>query len=106
MRNLHKLTTMLFVSGIANIVLLSLLIYWIIRDRPPTPYYELKPAAKREQQPPLAIDLTKAQVLRYFKTLSREQLLSKLTHTQMVEDGYAQRDLALACLVHDHFFDL
>lgn len=106
MNKIHRLTKYLFISMACNVLLLSLFIYWVIRDRPPIPYYELKPAEKLEQQVPLAIDMSNVHLLRQFRTLSKEQLLAKLTNAQLVEDGYSQRDLALACLIHCQYFDL
>jgi LysM repeat protein len=104
--NVKKVFKILILSVAFNIALLSMLIYCLIRDRPPIAYYELKPAEKKEQQIPLASDLSNAQLLHHFKILSKDQLFSKLNDNQMVENGYSQRDLALACLVQDHFFDL
>lgn len=103
---MRQLTKALFFSGACNIVLLCLLLYWIIRDRPPAPYYELKPAEKKEQQAPLAIDRSNAEVLRLFRPLPKDQLAAKLNNAQLVENGYTQRDLALACLIQFHHFDL
>lgn len=103
---IRSLTRWLFVSGSLNIFLLVFTIYWIIRERPPAPYYELKPANKKEQQAPLAIDRSNAEVLRSLRGLPLEQLVAKLGDTQLVENGYTQRDLALACMVSLQHFDL
>jgi LysM repeat protein len=103
---IKKLTKALFFSGALNIVLISVFFYWLIRERPPTPYFELKPANIEEQQIPFAVDESSADVIRYFKTLTLEQLVAKLTNAELVESGYRTKDLALACLVTFHHFDL
>ncbi len=103
---LLKLTKALFISGALNIFCVSFIVYLIFMDRPPTPYYELKPADKKDEQVPLALNQSNAELLRHFRALSREQLMLKLSDAQWVENGYSQRDLALACLVQFHYFDL
>lgn len=103
---IRKLTQCLFVSGALNIVLASFFFYWIFQERPPTPYFELKPANINEQQVPVAMDHSNGEVIRYFKTLSLHALLSKLSHAEFVDNGYTIRDLALATLVTFHHFDL
>jgi len=105
MRNMRKMTGALIVSGTLNIILAGGLFYWVIKERPPTPYYELKPANKQEQQSPLAIDHSNNEVIRYFKKMPMEWLIGRLKNTQLVENGYTQRDLALASLVAFHHFD-
>jgi hypothetical protein len=103
---IRRLTLALFFSGAANILFAALMFYWAIRDRPPTPYCELKPAETIEQQAPLAIDRTNADLIRSFRSFPMEQLVARLTNTQLVENGYTQRDLALGSLVAFHHFDL
>jgi len=103
---MRKLTQALFISGVLNIVLASLFFYWVVKERPPTPYFESKPAGKEDQQAPVAIDQSNAEMIRQFKELPMDQLISKLASKDLVENGYAQRDLALACLVTFHHFDL
>jgi LysM repeat protein len=103
---IKKLTKGLFLSGALNIILISVFFYWMIRERPPTPYFELKPANIEEQQAPFAVDESSSDVIRYFKTLTLEQLVAKLSNSELVESGYRTKDLALACLVTFHHFDL
>lgn len=106
MDRVRRLTQALFVSGGLNIVLLTLFFYWLIKETPPRPYFELKPADKEEQHPPLAIDRSNAAIIVGNKRLPMEQLIAKLTDRQLVENGYTQRDLALASLVTFYHFDL
>jgi LysM repeat protein len=104
--HIRKLTIALIISGALNIALAGLFFYWIIKERPPTPYYELKPAATQEQQGSLATDKNSAELIEEFKQISFESLLNALTNSQHVENGYTQRDIALASLVAFHHFDL
>lgn len=105
-RYIRKLTAFLLISGMLNIVFVVLIFYWAISENPPTPYFELKPANKQEQQAPLAIDHSDSEVIRYFRRMPLQWLISRLNNTQLVENGYTQRDLALASLVSFHYFDL
>lgn len=103
---IRRLTALLVISGSLNIILIAVMFYWNIRERPPTPYFELKPAAASEEQIPLAVDHSDSEVIRYFRRMPIEWLVSRLNNTQLVENGYTQRDLALASLVAFYHFDL
>jgi LysM repeat protein len=103
---IRKLTVLLVVSGTLNIVLAFFIFYGFIKETPPTPYFELKPANRQEQQPPLALDHTDSEIIRYFRRMPLEWLISRLNNAGLVENGYTQRDLALASLVAFHYFDL
>ncbi|HRD55326.1 MAG TPA: hypothetical protein PLC42_02910, partial [Parachlamydiaceae bacterium] len=105
-QNTRKLTGWLFISGALNILFASFFFYWMTKERPPIPYFELKPASAKEQQPPFAIDHSNREIIRYFKTLSQEQLIAKLSNAEFVDSGYTIRDLSLACLVTFHHFDI
>lgn len=102
----RRITKALFISGALNIFLLAVFFYWLVREVPPQPYCTLKPAELQEQQTPLAINHGNAEVIRHFRTLSLEQLVAKLADTQLVENGYTHRDLALSALMAFHHFDL
>lgn len=104
--SIRKLTAALLVSGSFNVILVAFILYWGLRERPPTPYCELKPASQSEEQTPLAIDHSNSEVVRYFRKMPMEWLVNRLGSTQLVENGYTQRDLALACLVAFYHFDL
>lgn len=105
-KKLRKIILWLFISGILNISLGVLFFYYVIKDRPPTPYFELRPATKESQEKPLAIDQGNQDVIRYFQKMPKEWLVARLSNDQQVENGYTQRDLALASLVAFHYFDL
>ena len=96
----------LLISGALNIGVLSLLLYWVLPERPPTPYCELKPASYEQQQMPLADHRGCTELLAQLSQLSFNQLVNRLSNTQLIEDGYAERDLALACLTAFHHFDI
>lgn len=106
LEQVRRLTIALIISGAGNVTLLAFLVYWTLHERPPIPYFELKPANYQEQQSPLAIDHSNSEVIRYFKKMPLEWLIARLKNTQLVENGYTQRDLALASLTAFHHFDL
>ncbi len=106
LKYIRGLILCLTTSGILNIVLLASLFYWLAKDTPPSPYFEQKPAVKKEQQVPLAIDNGNRELIHYFRSLSFHQLANKLSNNQLIENGYTLRDIALASLVAFHHFDL
>ena len=106
LQNLRQLRLFLLISGFLNLILLTGAFYWVFKDRPPVPYVHLKPAEISQQQSPLADERSNSEVLNALKAMPLEQLLAKLNDPQLVENGYTQRDLALAVLVTFHHFDL
>ncbi|KIA78309.1 hypothetical protein DB43_EI00540 [Parachlamydia acanthamoebae] len=106
LNQIRRLSQALIVSFALNIGLTALFVYWFVKERPPTPYCELKPADLRSEQPPLAMDKSNGELIRHFQKMSLQQLLTKLGNNQLVENGYTQRDLAVASLVTFHHFDL
>ncbi len=105
-KRMQRLTQLLFISGTLNIILLGGLIQNFLREKPPIPYFESKPALSNQQQRPFASHLNNAQLIYYYRQLSQEQLIAKLSEKQLSENGYAKKDMALACLVAFHYFDL
>lgn len=103
---MRKLTMALMISVALNIILLMVFFYWTIKETIPTPYFELRPANKEEQQLPLAMDHSNSDVIRYLRILPMERLIARLNQTQLIENGYTLRDLTLACLIDVHHFDL
>lgn len=106
MQKIRFLSKALLVSGALNIVVLLLLLYWVLRERPPTPYCELKPATHEWQQASLSDQKKWSEILTDLSQLSFPQLVGKLSNKQIIEDGYAERDLALALLGAVHHFDI
>lgn len=101
----NPLIRALIISGALNVSLLACFAYSWFRERPPIPYYVLKPA--EETQNVLATnEQSNSKVIADFKKMSLEQLTSKLNNNQLIENGYTQRDLALGCLVTFHHFNL
>ena len=96
--SVRKLTISLMLSGTLNVILLGLFFYYTLGERPPTPYCELRPATYQEQLSPLAIDHSNNEVIRYFRKMPFQWLVARLSNTQLVEDGYTQRDLALTTI--------
>jgi hypothetical protein len=106
LRRVRQLSHALMISGVINIGVLALLIYWMMHERPPTPYCELKPATYEQQQIPLADLRNATELLNQLSQLPFTELAGRLQNRQVVENGYAERDLALACLVAFHHFDM
>lgn len=103
---IRRLTTFLIISGALNISLLAIFFYWLVKDTTPTPYFELKPANKREQEVPIAVEHSNSDVIRYLRKMPKEQLIARLNSSQLVENGYTLRDLALASLIDFQHFDI
>jgi hypothetical protein len=106
LQKIRRLNQALVISGAINIAVLGLLSYWIVRERPPSPYFELKPATEEQQALPLADHRGYSEVIQSLYQLPFEQLVAHLEHSQLVESGYAERDLALAALISFHHFDI
>lgn len=103
---IKKLIIALIASVAVNIVFFVLIFYWSVKERPPIPYCELKPISSLEQKSSATIDYSNAETIRYFKKMPFEWLVARLKDNQLLENGYTQRDLALACLVTFYDFDL
>jgi LysM repeat protein len=101
----HSLIKALFISGGINILLLTITIYSYFTDRPTVPTLEQKPASEISLESPIAVDKSCHEVIRYFKSLTYEQLVANLKDSRLVENGYTQRDLALAVLISCHHYD-
>lgn len=101
-----KLTRALYISGSINILLVAFLFYWVWREQPPAPYFENKPATRQETQKPFALSKSNGQILRQMRQMTFDQLVDKLKNSDLVDNGYSQRDLALATLVGIYEFDL
>lgn len=106
-KHTKRLIGALAVSGFLNILLLTSMSYWIFKERSPALYCEQKPCIKpKSEAPPLAADESTSQWIRKLQALPYDQLLKKLKSTTLVENGFSERDLALACLIAFHHFDL
>lgn len=96
----------LAISGFLNIILLTSIFYSQMKERPPALYCEQKPALKLSKQPPLSADESSSHLILRLQALPYEQLIGKLKSLAPLENGHTERDLALACLVACHYFDL
>lgn len=102
---IRSLTIALFISAALNLVLVAYMIFWALTDRPPMPYFEavnVSPAKEMRQ----ATNPTNALVVRSYNALPYEQLILKLQKKGLVEDGFSERDLALAVLATYYDFDI
>ena len=103
---IRKLTGFLALSVTLNMILAGSIFYLIFGEGRPVPYLELKPAKENEYGEPLAADRTDSEVIRYFRRMPLQWLILRLNNAKLVENGYTQRDLALAALAAFHDFDL
>lgn len=93
---------LLILSGALNIALVTIFVYSHLKSKEERGSYAWRPVEQaREPILPSNSDCCR----RYLK-LSFQELAEKLSSTVLVEDGYAERDLALAVLVAVHDFDL
>ena len=77
------LTQLLIWSGAINIGLLSSLVYLVLRDRPETISFDLRPVATTK-----VIQATNQDILSQFSTLSWAELVAQLENVDLVEEGY------------------
>jgi LysM repeat protein len=104
-RYIKRLLAALAISGFANIVIVSIWVYSAFKDPSPTHYHERRPVPNNNS-PLTLVDQSNGAVLRKFRSLSTHQLNMRLYSRKLLENGYTERDLALACLVTLHHFDL
>lgn len=102
LNQIRNLSVALFISGSFNIILIAFCFFWVLRERPPTPYFEQKPLVQKTTftMP------SSAELLKRYKGKTYEQLLPLLSKKGLVEDGLRERDLVLGVLITYHDFDL
>jgi LysM repeat protein len=103
LNQLRAITYALVISGALNVGLIATLAYRSAQSGRNT---EMTPVAFDQQAAPLADQRSNPEVLAHFRAMTFKQLVEKISSQQPVEDGYAERDLALACLVTFHDFNL
>ena len=101
MRRAKTLTQALIISGTINIGLIGTFVYFVLKDKNAAISVEPRILPKDP-----SIYITNEQVLRSYCTLPFSELLLKLENKDLVEEGFAKRDLALACLVAFHHFNI
>src|ERR1700687_5898493 len=97
------LTQALIVSGTLNIGLLATFIYFVLREKEETVFFDMNAPIQPAAAQPV---LSNEQLLRSYSLLSFQELLLRLDHRELAEEGYTKRDLALACLVAFHHFHI
>lgn len=99
-RKFRVITLSLIFSGALNIGLIAAFIALLIQDRERS--YSVTALRNVEQ----AEEMTNRSLLASYGHLTFRELSSLLTNTDLVEDGFAKRDLALAALVSFHDFNI
>jgi hypothetical protein len=101
MQRARFLTQALIISGTLNIGLIATFIYFTLKEKQSVVSFEAKiPKDPHNHQ------FTNEQILRTYSQASFQDLLLRLENKDLVEEGYLKRDLALACLVAFHHFNL
>lgn len=103
MKKAKWLTQALILSGTLNIGLVSTFVYFVLQEKQSAISFDLKPLTSALAPNP---HLTNKFLVLSYSTLSFSELLLRLEDKELVEEGYAKRDLALACLVNFHHFNL
>lgn len=99
-KKFRALTLALIFSGALNIGLMAALVFQRLESRDPGISISVPSLSARTQ------DATNTQLLDKMAKLSFRELVSFLTNKDLVEEGYTKRDLALAALVANHYFNL
>jgi hypothetical protein len=102
-RRTQFLTQALIISGTLNIALIATFSYFALKDKQKAVTMEMKPVTKLVSANEKA---TNEALLAAYTTLPFQELLLRLENKELLEDGYTRRDLALACLVAFHHFNL
>jgi LysM repeat protein len=89
------------ISGALNIGFIAAFIAFSMQDRPSLGFGFAHDSSVSE-----GVKLSNPSVLSSFAKLSFRELVALLTNRELVEEGYAKRDLALSALVAFHHFNL
>ena len=101
MKKARWLTQALIISATLNVGLLGTFLYFVFKDKMAISN-DYKPAVTA----PAPEQITIQKVLSAYSTLNFQELLLRLGMKDHVEQGFTKRDLALACLVAFHNFNL
>lgn len=96
------LTQVLIISGALNVGFLSTFIYFAMKETGA----QIGLVQNYSQAANRCENLGLQQLLEKYSALTFQELLLRLSTSDHVEEGYTSRDLALACLVHFHYFNL
>lgn len=105
LQRVRRLTLYLFISGGFNILLITLLFYVYFGERLPAIYFEA-PTLNQSSLNQVVNERKTIEMIHRYRSLSRDQLIARLASTQYLENGFSQREIALACLVAFHHLDL
>lgn len=107
-KKIRWLTQILIISLSANVSLLATLCYFVVRDKSTTLNTHssdrkrwFSKCSKRAQ-----FSKSNEELLISYANLSFSELTSLLSDRELVEEGYAKRDLSLSALVNYHDFDI
>jgi len=95
----------LIISVALNLGLLATFITFIIKEKKIETLIQTKAPSKTVGKR-ASLSHSNAAVLEEYEKLSFAKLIQELDNEELVEQGYRKRDLALACLVAYHHFDL
>lgn len=102
MRRTKWLTQALILSGALNIGLVATFVHFVMKEKQEALTIELKPLKAAQAEPSITVE----RLLRSYSLLPLQELLLRLDSGEHVEEGMNKRDLALACLVAFHHFNL
>jgi len=97
------LTQALIISGALNVGLLSTFIYFVLNEGKGPSVLQNNPKKKILSK---HLQLGMQELLTQYSGLTFQELLLRLSNNDHIESGYTRRDLALACLVSFHHFNL
>jgi LysM repeat protein len=100
-RRTKWLTQALIISSTLNIGLIATFVYFVLKEKQEAMAIELKPAATAKEGL-----VTNVQLLHSYSLLPYQELLLRLENKDLLEEGLTKRDLAIACLVAFHHFNL
>jgi LysM domain len=102
MKRARWLTQVLLLSGALNVGLIATFAYFVMKEKQEALTIDFKLLKSVRSEP----SLTYVHVLRSYSLLPYQELLLRLDGSEHVEEGMNRRDLALACLVAFHHFNL
>jgi hypothetical protein len=102
-RRTKGLTQALIISGTLNIGLIATFAYFFLKDKQDALALEHKPASNEIIPSKEGMNIHS---LRSYFLLPYQELLLRLENQDLLEEGLTKRDLALACLVAFHHFNL
>lgn len=100
------LTNGLIISCALNVGFLGTFFTITYKNANPKTLLPQKNYATKENRDAYYVSISGVELLCEYFDYSYESLLTELSSKELVEDGYAKRDFALACLVGFHHFDI